>query len=391
MNILFLLKTLDLGGVEVVSATLAKQFSHMGHQVIIFAFDKGNGTAINSFDKLHVNIGHGYTYNKKNINQLRTILEKQRIQIVINQWGLPFLPMKILKHASKGVDVKIISIHHNDPLSNGHLKDIEISLSNTRFFLKRILLKAKWHIVDYITSQSMRYVYKHSDRYMVLSSSFINHFKLFTRIANPKKLLVQTNPVTIDASGYVFEPENKEKEILYVGRIDYNQKRVCRVIDTWALLENKYPEWRLTIVGDGPERANVEKQVDELGLKRVSFEGFQTPDNYYKRASILLLTSEYEGFGLVLVECMSFGVVPIVYGSYSAVYDIIDDGKDGIILPFNDKGFDAAKMAKRIADIINSPKQLQTMAVKAMGKSKNYSINNIYRSWITILEGLIKK
>ena len=104
--------------------------------------------------------------------------------------------------------------------------------------------------------------------------------------------------------------------------MDCNQKRVLRILQTWALLEQRYPDWRLTIVGDGPDRVNLENQVFESQLENVSFEGFQNPRGYYERASILLLTSEFEGFPLVLPECMSFGVVPAVYGSYSAVYDI---------------------------------------------------------------------
>ena len=60
-----------------------------------------------------------------------------------------------------------------------------------------------------------------------------------------------------------------------MGRIDYNQKRVYRVIDTWALLENEFPDWRLTIIGDGIERKNIEQKVIDLKLKHVSFEGFQ--------------------------------------------------------------------------------------------------------------------
>ena len=106
---------------------------------------------------------------------------------------------------------------------------------------------------------------------------------------------------------------------------------MLRILQTWALLEQRYPDWRLTIVGDGPDRVNLENQVFESQLENVSFEGFQNPRGYYERASILLLTSEFEGFPLVLPECMSFGVVPAVYGSYSAVYDIVEDGKNGLI------------------------------------------------------------
>lgn len=143
-----------------------------------------------------------------------------------------------------------------------------------------------------------------------------------------------------NAPSYTF----KIKEIIYVGRLDFVQKRVYRVIDTWNYLEERFPDWRLTIVGDGEDRENLENHVRCLGLKRVSFEGFQKPIDYYKRASILLLTSDFEGFPLVLAECMSFGVIPAVYNSYSAIGDIIESDKDGVVIPYHKMGIKLKKL-----------------------------------------------
>lgn len=195
-------------------------------------------------------------------------------------------------------------------------------------------------------------------------------------------LMVQTNPVTLDSSDFEYFIQNKQKEIIYLGRIDYNQKRVYRVIDTWTKLEAKFPEWKLTIVGDGVERANIEKQVAYYGLKHVTFEGFQQPKPYYERASILLLTSEYEGFPLVLAECMSFGVIPAVYDSYSAVRDIIDDDKDGIVIPYNQDGFKADEAAVMLATIMKDECKRDQMALAAIKKSKDYSLDRIYQEWM---------
>ena len=392
MNILFLLKTLDLGGVEIVSATLANYFCTKGHKVVVFAFEEGNGSALNYFKNAKIEIGYGYSYNKKNLLKLNELINNAQIQIVINQWGLPFLPINILCRLNNRGSFRIISTHHNIPSSNGLLKNVEMAFAHKKGILNKCYLKCKWLIFKMITSCSMRYVYNHSDKYMVLSPCYIEHFKKFTGIKNPTKLLVQTNPVTIDTSGFTFNPANKQKEIIYVGRIDYNQKRVYRVIDTWALLENRFPDWRLIIVGDGPERVNIETQVREKGLKHVSFEGFQHPIEYYKRASLLMLTSEYEGFPLVLAECMSFGVVPAVYGSYSAVYDIIENGKNGIILPADKvRGFDAAMMAERMAAIMESPETLQTLAIQAMKKSKEYSLDKIAKQWEEVMGEISQK
>lgn len=393
MRILFLMKVFEVGGQEVVTSVLANYFIEQGHRVSLASFLPPSDMMVKRLNKnIQVYTLGNFKKSSHNVNQLHNILEKEKIDIVINQWGLPYIPAKVLDKARRNLNLKVISIYHNDPLSNARLKDVEIALDNTKNPLKKIVLNTKLHLFKVITSLSMRYVYNHSDLYMVLSPCYTEHFIRFTNIKEPKWLLAQTNPVTIDSSDYIYDSAVKRKEIIYVGRIDYNQKRVYRVIDTWALLEDKYPNWKLTIVGDGPERVNIEKQVKELGLQRVSFEGFQQPKEYYKRASMLMLTSEYEGFPLVLAECMSFGVVPAVYGSYSAVYDIIEDGKDGIILPFDEeKGFNAEKMAERMAAIMDSPETLQTMAVQAVEKSKEYSIDKIARQWEELMGKLANK
>lgn len=389
MNILFLLKSFEIGGLEVVTSVLANKFVNEGHNVTLWAFYEGKTSLKDRLDK-RVNLvyGNGFNSGKENVKSLRDVLTDNKIQVVINQWGLPFIPAHALKKAAKGLDVKIIAVYHNDPSSNGRTKEVEIALERCDNPMKRTFLKMKLYAFKQITAASMRYIYKNSDRFMVLSESFIKHFEDFTGIRHANKLIVQTNPITIDTEHYELDLSKKQKEIIYVGRIDYNQKRVYRVIDTWALLERKYPDWRLTIVGDGVERENIEKQAKALGLKNVSFEGFQSPVEYYKRARMLMLTSEYEGFPLVLAECMSFGVVPAVYGSYSAVYDIVNDGVNGIVFPYQKEGFSAEKAAIQLQKIMHNDAVYNDMAEKAIETSKRYSVDEIYKSWEETFEKL---
>lgn len=390
MNILFLMKVFEVGGQEVVTLTLAESFTAHGHSVSIACFNKPNLLMTARADKrIKFFTLDDFCYSAENVKRLRSILTGNDIDIVINQWGLPYVPAKVLTKAKIGLNVKTIAIYHNSPDSNARIKDVEIALNGICNPLKRLFLHFKKNAYKLITSLSMRYVYEHSDLYMVLSPSFVEKFKKFTGIRNAGHLVVQTNPVTIDASGYIYSSEKKQKEIIYMGRIDYNQKRVVRVLETWAMLEPRFSDWRLTIVGDGPERINMEHYANELGLKHVQFEGFQKPRPYYERASILVLTSEYEGFPLVLAECMSFGVVPVVYGSYSAVYDIINDGKDGIVIPYDKYGFHAECMAKRLSVIMSDDELRNRMAEMAREKSKEYSIETIYGQWEKVLHQLI--
>ena len=390
MNILFLLKSFEVGGLEVVTSVLANKFVSEGHNVTIWTFFEGKTSLASRLDRrVSLINGCGFNSGKENVKLLRDVLINNKIKVVINQWGLPFVPAYTLKRAAHGLNVKTIAVYHNDPNSNGRTKEVEIALGRCDNSFKRVLLKMKLYAFKQFTAVSMRYIYRNSDRFMVLSESFIRHFEDFTGIRRADKLIVQTNPITINSEHYELDIAKKQKEILYVGRLDYKQKRVHRIIQTWALIEDSFSDWRLTLVGDGVERGNLERLVETLNLRHVSFEGFADPCSYYERASILLLTSEFEGFPLVLAECMSFGVVPVVYGSYSAVYDIICDGENGMIVKPQNVGFSANDMAKAVKKVIEDDTNRFNMSQQAIITSKDYSIDAIYRQWENVFTGLL--
>lgn len=381
-NILFLLKGLEIGGLEVVTAVLANKFVEEGHQVSVFSFLGGKHSIADRFDaRIKLYQQDDYSRSKENVAKLRKVLVDDKIDIIINQWGLPYTPIKTARKAAKGLDVKIISVYHNAPSFNGRIQKLNIALMGCENLMKRLALRLMRFAFKKVTSRAMAYIYRHSDLFLVLSPSYIEKFKRFTGVSDDRYLQVLTNPITVEHDGYEYAFNEKQKEIIYVGRLDFVQKRVYRVIDTWNYLEERFPDWRLTIVGDGEDRENLENHVKYLGLKRVSFEGFQKPIDYYKRASILLLTSDFEGFPLVLAECMSFGVIPAVYNSYSAVKDIIEDGKDGVILPKSDIGFDAEAMANKMAVVMNNQDKLCLMANAAIEKSKSFSLDTIVKQW----------
>lgn len=391
-NILFLLKGLEIGGLEVVTAVLANKFVEEGHQVSVFSFLGGKHSIADRFDaRIKLYQQDDYSRSKENVAKLRKVLVDDKIDIIINQWGLPYTPIKTARKAAKGLDVKIISVYHNAPSFNGRIQKLNIALMGCENLMKRLALRLMRFAFKKVTSRAMAYIYRHSDLFLVLSPSYIEEFKRFTGVSDDRYLQVLTNPITVEHDGYEYAFNEKQKEIIYVGRLDFVQKRVYRVIDTWNYLEERFPDWRLTIVGDGEDRENLENHVKYLGLKRVSFEGFQKPIDYYKRASILLLTSDFEGFPLVLAECMSFGVIPVVYNSYSAVCDIIDDGKDGIVLPYHKNGYQAEEAAGMIVNIMKDDGKREQMALTAIKKSKEYSVEKIYSEWERVFHSLLQK
>lgn len=383
MNILFLLKFLETGGVEVVTSVLANKFVAEGHNVCVFSFMGGEPSITERFDKrIKVYTQKKFAVRNDNIRALRKVLVDNQVEVIINQWGLPYIPTMVAKKAMRGLDAKLISVYHSAPNSNGRLQKIDAALSKCNNTFLKTILSIERYIFKYITSMSMRYVYGNSNLYIVLSNSFIDEFKAFTQIKKANHLMTQTNPLTINTNGFRYDFGLKVKEIICIGRLEAVVKRVDRVIDTWSHLEKDFPDWRLTIVGTGEDKSRLEKRVQELNLQRVSFVGFQMPTEYYKRASILMLTSDFEGFPLVLPECMSFGVIPAVYNSYAAVGDVIEDGNNGIVIPYHHGKYDAKEAAGLLSDLMKDESLRKRMAQAAMEKSKNFSIDKIYGEWM---------
>ncbi|MFR9547007.1 MAG: glycosyltransferase, partial [Rikenellaceae bacterium] len=196
------------------------------------------------------------------------------------------------------------------------------------------------------------------------------------------KIISITNPITVikESGRYA-----KNKEIIYVGRIEYNQKRVFRLIDIWKELEDDYPEWRLSIVGDGPDRADLQNRINVSGLQHIKIEGFQNPVEYYQRAQLLILVSEYEGLPLVLAESMSCSVIPIIYGSYPSAYDIISDGNSGFITP---QPYDKMQIVEKLRLLMDNDDLRAKMANKALLESRKFELQTVVNEWELLFKSL---
>lgn len=186
------------------------------------------------------------------------------------------------------------------------------------------------------------------------------------------------NPVSIPLPSQPVNLEEKKKQVLCVGRIEYNQKRTFRIVNMWKRLEASFPDWELVIVGDGPDRNDLEERSANLGLQHVKFTGFVDPVPYYETASIQVMASQYEGFLLVIVEGQSYGVVPTILGSYEAVYDIIDSGKNGIILPLP---YSEERMAKELSQLMADDERRKAMAREGIKNAERYTLREIVNRW----------
>lgn len=113
------------------------------------------------------------------------------------------------------------------------------------------------------------------------------------------------------------------------------------------------------------------------GISNIRFVGYQDPLSYQLESSIFCLTSSYEGWGMVLTEAMQCGAVPVAFNSFASVTDIIDDGRNGVLI----KPFSIKQYEKALRQLMDNPDLLNRMSKYAQQDIKRYSVENVVDQW----------
>ena len=199
---------------------------------------------------------------------------------------------------------------------------------------------------------------------------------------NREKVSVMPNPNS-------FVPDQstsgKAKKVIAVGRYT-RPKRFDRLLSIWHQVAARFPDWSLEIWGEGEEREKLEKQIEQLGLKETAFLKGYTSDiqKQLSNASVFALTSDFEGFGLVIIESMSHGVVPVSFACPTGPKDIITDGEDGFLVPVDNPDLFAGKLAL----LMDNEDIRIRMAHKAVQRADDFTPERIARRWINEFESL---
>lgn len=178
----------------------------------------------------------------------------------------------------------------------------------------------------------------------------------------------------------------KEPRVLIVARFEESTKRLIKALNIWNQIQTRYNQtaWHLDIVDDGPDKGLYLGYVERKRIRNVTFGGQQDPTEYYKRSSILMLTSCTECFPLVVTESMQYGCVPILFDSFEACRDLVSDGLDGIIVPKNN-----TKMyIKKLNDLIRDEEKRTNMSNMASESVQRYSVRNIVEEWNSLFDAI---
>ncbi|WP_103068565.1 glycosyltransferase family 4 protein [Aquimarina sediminis] len=356
-------KTFGPGGLERVLSIKASHLAdHMDYEVHIVTLDQGDAEMFYDFSSkiIHHDITTSSNPVQLLINYvkgLRKVVKQVKPDIIsvcddgLKGFFVPLLigkpcPMIYERHVSKNIEIK----------------------SAKPSLLSRISTSLKFWLMN-IGGKSY-------DSFIVLTNGNLKEWNL-------KNLKVIPNPLS-------FYPDQQSslsnKKVLAVGKQSF-QKGYDRLLQSWKLVLEKYPDWVLDIYGTISEKEGLDSLASTLGVsEKVNFyEPVRNIADKYQEASIYVMSSRYEGFGMVLTEAMAYGVPCVSFDCPHGPSDIILDKKDGLLI----KNDDTVAFAKGIMFLIENEEDRKMMGDKARTSAKRYLPEAVIKEWNQLFVNLI--
>lgn len=362
------------GGVERISCVIAKIFKENGNRVFFASRYIDSYTEELPYEKV-----------LSGFDGIISFMEENKITTVINQVGHDSYYIDILTYIrKKKKDVIILTCLHTDPLF--FLKTMRESLSfkyRSTFLLKLKLVFIYLLFPFYFLYKNLHIgmiysrLYSKSDYFILLSAKLMPSFKRITLFKGYEKLVSIPNPCYKTNS---HEFCDKEKVVLIVSRLS-KYKRIDTIIEIWASIMKQHPqlkEWKLKILGEGEEKERLRILINTRNLLNIQIKGYvENPEDEYKKASLFVMTSLYEGFPVTLLEAQINGVIPIVFDSFLSVSDLVDNNISGVIV----ENKNVKEFERRLYDLMLNTEKRKSMAANTVKNMDKFLPENIYLKW----------
>ena len=189
---------------------------------------------------------------------------------------------------------------------------------------------------------------------------------------------VQTvaNPLS-SYSDTLAECSKEDGRIIYVGRL-HHVKRIDRLIQAFSMLADKYPFWPIDIFGDGEEKNRLQDMISDCGLtgRVIIHKPVSTIFEEYRRSQFLVLSSDSEGFSLVIVEAMACGIPVVSTDCPFGPREIVDDGKTGLL-----SRLETEDLAAKMEWMMSHDLERQKMGIQARQDVSRFEKNKVMEEW----------
>lgn len=355
------------GGVEYMSTSLVNEMVKRGHNGHLLSLDQEGAEIKYDLDPSitwhkvsTVSAKEKATWSERydRIERIRRILTNENIDVAVGFQDGAFLSLAVSALHTK---IPVVAAERNAP---------------TRFdFIK----EGKFRQLRYNSFRLAAAVTVQCPSYVDLYPSYLR-----------EHMCVIPNPI-FPVSGKA-EPRGmvgKKKTLLTVGRISY-QKNFYVLIHAFSEIVERFPEWRLVIVGDGEGRDALEQLIARKKLEsQVTLVGYtKDPSSYYASAQLFCLPSRWEGFPNALAEAMSYGLPSVGFEGCAGVSDLIKNDVSGKLAQGNENH---KSLTSALSALMSDDDARVAMGQAALKQCEEFTPSKVYDMWEDLFYKVKKK
>lgn len=362
MKILIFLNSLAGGGTERAAAVLANFWARRQWEVTVLTLAPES----EDFYRLHPAITRislnlsgassnaldGLLQNARRVRALRRILRRLRPVVALSMMSTPNV---LLAFAAQGIP-QLCTI------GSEHCYPPHAPLGRMWSALRRTMYGRLSALVA-LTGECAAWIEQHSGATHV---PVIPNAAIWPLPDNPPRI----TPQPLCAPG--------RRLVLAVGRLN-PVKNFGALVNAFAALADKYPDWDLVILGEGPERPALEAAIRGRGAQaRIFLPGIAgNVGEWYARADLFAMTSHSEGFPVALAEALAHGLPAVSFDCNTGPRDIIRHGIDGLLVPAGD----SAALIQALERVMGDAHFREQLAARAPEARERFSIEKITRMW----------
>lgn len=352
------------GGIEKVTFTLASELSKV-ESVGIFSLVKSRKTEF--FNVGNCNVDYIQCENKT------TIYNRPYKGISGLLFDVYFIIINALKIMKK---IRNTSVSH---LVSCDIKMTLICVLATIFTNTKIIAieHFEYDVPAFILKILRKYLYKYIYSVVILTSEDIHKYE--TIIAN-QKINVIPNIVNVKS----FRKLKKQNKVVAVGRLTY-QKGFDLLISAWAQVYKINPDWKLEIYGEGELLKDLNDLIDKYNLNcSVSIMPYaENIGDVYSSAKIFVLSSRYEGLGMVLLEALLCGIPCVSFNCPAGPKTIIKDQVNGLLV----EAGNIEQLAISISKLIKDQSLYEVIKNNTASSVRAYQADVVTKKWLHLLSG----
>lgn len=386
------------GGIENVICAMANEFVRRGDRVTIVCFDVEKGMPLFPLDSRVDFVNLAFSYGKpfndaawffkklekellrtfcgskmtifgrpvkdpkreyfehEFIRRLRSLIQESSPSVFLSVTPTSaWLAQQAMKG---GKQIPVIGMCHTDPLNSGEIK-----------------------------TQRQIDAWKRCAKVQVLLPPFVS----MVRDMGIEKIVQIPNCVKQIPDDQVADLSECHHRILSVGRIEGASKRQHLLVEAFALIAKRYPDWRVELygsIGNKGYMKRLQKLIVQCGLeKQVLLKGVShSIPEILRQSDFIVFTSRYEGFSIALTEAMSIGLPVIAYRSCCSIAAMVEDGVNGLLAEDSPES-----LASAMARLMDHPDLRVQMGVNARTSMNQYAPEIVWNRWDNLLDEVLEE